>query len=710
MQCRTVRGLFSTSALALAISMATPAWADQAQPQTDGDAQEIVVVGLAIAEDRPASATGLSLTLRETPQSITVLDRVRIEDFALTNTAQLLEQVVGLNVERGESDRTVFNARGFDVTNIQVDGIGIPLLFGIQYGESDTLFYERIEVIRGANGLTTGVGNPSATINYIRKRPHDERRLQMGAYVGSFNMWRVEADANIPLAEGVALRLVGANEQRDSHLINYDMKRSSFGATLEAAITPELMGTLGYTYQHNLSHGSGWGSVTHHYSDGGRIDHDRSANFSPSWANWPVMDEQAFGEIAYSPGGDWTVKGVLTYKRFIEAPTLLYVFGNPDRETGLGLFGYPADFRSDYKRYMADLYAAGSFSLFGRKHQLTLGTSWTQSDGRQWQGLATTSPIFPDFRNLQNVQPERPEFNPLQVQLDERETLKRAYVATQLNFADWLKAVVGTSYANFKTTGVNYGVDSYRQNTELNPYVGVLVDPLPDVTVYGSYTTIFNPQKELDADRVRLDPVRGSNLELGVKGELLDNKLLVAAAIFRTQQNGLAEFAGTIIDEDGPFSYYNAVDSTTEGFEIELAGHLSDVWQLSGGYTGLRIQDDNGDATRTFQPRKTLKLSSTYRFPEFRNLALGGQFRWQSATYDMLALLDSTGNAVEFRQNAYAVGDLMAGIDLSDVFRATLNVRNITNKKYMHSMVYAASDQGLYAPGRNFNFSVSAKF
>jgi outer membrane receptor for ferric coprogen and ferric-rhodotorulic acid len=134
---------------------------------------------------------------------------------------------------------------------------------------------------------------------------------------------------------------------------------------------------------------------------------------------------------------------------------------------------------------------------------------------------------------------------------------------------------------------------------------------------------------------------------------------------------------------------------------------LSSVWQVSGGYTGLKIEDKNGDPTRTYQPRKSLKLSTNYRFPEFNNLAIGAQGRWQGDTFAILTTLP--GN-VELRQKAYAVLDLMAGVDLSEGIRATLNLRNVTDKEYITSMAAAASDMGNYAPGRNFTFSLAAKF
>ncbi len=349
--------------------------------------------------------------------------------------------------------------------------------------------------------------------------------------------------------------------------------------------------------------------------------------------------------------------------------------------------------------------------MFGREHQLTMGASWTQEDGRQWSNAANPVSfplIIPDFRNFANVHVPEPEsFGPKILQLDERERQKRAYVATQLNLADWLKAIVGTSYAQFKTTGVNYGAITYRANNKFNPYVGVLVDVLPNVTLYGSYTSTFNPQGEVDINRVKLPAIDGTNIEAGVKSEWFNKRLYASATVFRTRQAKLADFAGTKTDAQGPYLYYVPVDSTAKGFEIELAGHLTSVWQISGGYTGLKIEDKNGNPTRTYQPRKSLKLSTNYRFPELNNLAIGAQMRWQGDTYATLTTLP--GN-IDFRQKAYGVFDLMAGVDITEGIRATVNLRNVTDKTYITSMAAAASDMGNYAPGRNVTFSLAAKF
>lgn len=163
--------LRATAASVLACAVACGA---RAQDAPAGGSSDIVVTAAragAAALNRSGSATGIDLSLKETPQSVSVVDRQRIADFQLNNVNDLLGSVTGVTVERTETDRTEYTSRGFDITNFQVDSIGLPLFYNIQSGALDTVLYDRVEVVRGANAIMTGIGNPSATVDYVRKRP-----------------------------------------------------------------------------------------------------------------------------------------------------------------------------------------------------------------------------------------------------------------------------------------------------------------------------------------------------------------------------------------------------------------------------------------------------------------------------------------------------------------------------------------------------------
>lgn len=212
-----------------------------------------------MANQAITSATGLSLTLRETPQSISVIHRERIDDFALTNVNDLLAQAVGINVERVETDRTYFNSRGFDITSFQLDGIGLPLIWGIQFGDLDTALFENVETIRGANALLTGIGNPSATINYVRKRPLDHFQAKGSVQLGSWDLWRAEGDVSVPITDTVAARVTYAHQERDSYLDYNRNNRDVMSGIVSWQVTSQLKATVGYSRQENNSDGVLWG-------------------------------------------------------------------------------------------------------------------------------------------------------------------------------------------------------------------------------------------------------------------------------------------------------------------------------------------------------------------------------------------------------------------------------------------------------------------
>ena len=208
-----MRSLFSlpTSALTLvALGMLNSASADEYTlnlPSTS-------VTGTADSEDAPpgyqakpaATTTRLNLTAGQTPQGITSIKREQLDDFKLNSIRDVLDSTPGVNVQKVETDRTYFTARGFDITNFQYDGMGMGLTGGVLVGDIDTAPYEQVDVLHGANGLMTGTGNPSATVNFIRKRPTYEPEAKVSVSAGSWDKRRVDLDVSGPLTDSGNVR------------------------------------------------------------------------------------------------------------------------------------------------------------------------------------------------------------------------------------------------------------------------------------------------------------------------------------------------------------------------------------------------------------------------------------------------------------------------------------------------------------------------
>jgi outer membrane receptor for ferric coprogen and ferric-rhodotorulic acid len=667
---------------------------DVALAAGDAVVDELVVEGQRIT----TAASGLNLSLRETPQSVTVLNRQQIEDFSLTTVNELLAYVPGVNVEKVETDRTYYNARGFDITNFQVDGIGLPLIWGIQFGDLDTVLFEQVEVVRGASSMMTGAGNPSATINYVRKRPTNTFQGLASAQYGSWDDRRLELDLSGPLnaAGTVSGRFVYANQDRGSYLDHYGVNRNVYYGALAWDATPKLTLTAGYSYQDNRARGVLWGALPLTYSDGSPIDFPRSASTSADWTYWHTQDQTAFGEARYRFDSGWQLRGVATYQRFEEKAKLLYAFGYPEPVTGLGVQGMSGIYPSTYDRYMIDAYAQGPFKAFGREHELVVGAHASRSHGKEYEDFFGGVIDYPAVQDWGRLQVAEPAYPGAYLASDQVDRMQRLYAAAHLNLTDQLKAVVGFNALWLKSKGYSYGVDTPRDESAVSPYVGVVYDITPNISAYGSYTDIFNPQSEIDVTSRTLDPAHGKSYELGLKSEWFDGRLYATAAVFKSEQSGLAEFAGTLPNGK---SYYTGLDTVARGYELEVAGRVTDQWTISGGWTDLSLEDEDGADVRTYTPRRTLKLATTYAFPELRNLKVGAALRWQ----DDIEVQD----IAPLRQEAYATLDLMAAVDLTDQVRATVNVKNVTDETYLTSLMW---NQSYYAAPRSVFVRLDYRF
>ena len=139
----------------------------------------------------------------------------------------------------------------------------------------------------------------------------------------------------------------------------------------------------------------------------------------------------------------------------------------------------------------------------------------------------------------------------------------------------------------------------------------------------------------------------------------------------------------------------------------ELGCRLTPGWEISAGYTQLGITGDRGTNVRTYVPRRTLHLSTSYRVPALRGLKVGANLRWQDAITRDQGVLDTQGREIVTRQAAYALLGLMARYDFDPSWSATLNVDNVTNRKYLTSLYW---DQAYYGAPRHYSLNVTWRF
>ncbi len=219
-----------------------------------------------------ATGTRLPLTQRESPQSVSVVTRQEMEDFNLTSIDDVMKHTAGVSTVTYDSERTVYFARGFAIQNYQYDGVPVTRNSAYSAGHSltDMVPYDRVEVLKGATGLLTGVGDPGATINLVRKKPTRELQGLVSAGIGRWNDYRLEADVSSKLNEQGNLRgrVAAAWQDRESAVDYYRRKKTALYGIVELDLGPSTLASLGLEYQNSDPRGSSWGGIPIYDSNG----------------------------------------------------------------------------------------------------------------------------------------------------------------------------------------------------------------------------------------------------------------------------------------------------------------------------------------------------------------------------------------------------------------------------------------------------------
>lgn len=155
-----------------------------------------------------SSSTKLPLSIRETPQTVTVVTRQNMDDQGAQSIGDVLRNAPGISTQAYDSDRMEYSARGYAITNFQYDGVNSMYdgVFDEGATKVDMALYDRVDIVKGATGLLSGSGEPSATVNLIRKKPTREFKASITGSAGSWDNYRTEGDISGPLNEDGSVR------------------------------------------------------------------------------------------------------------------------------------------------------------------------------------------------------------------------------------------------------------------------------------------------------------------------------------------------------------------------------------------------------------------------------------------------------------------------------------------------------------------------
>ena len=671
------------------------------------------------------TATKLPLTLRETPQSVTVVTRQQMDDRGAQSIADVLRNTPGISVQQYDSDRTEYSARGFAITNFQYDGVNT--IYDGVYDEGathvDMATYDRVEVIKGATGLMTGSGDPSATVNLVRKKPTKEFKASITGTAGSWDNYRTEGDISGPLNDTgtVRGRFVGAYQDKDSYIDHYSQKKDVYYGILEADLTDDTLLTFGIDNQSVTPRGSSWTGNPVYFSDGGRTDFSRSFNPGADWSRRDFDTTTYFASLEQALANDWKLKLSLNQKTTDHDTQLASASGgNPDRATGEGMFLYWGRWEGHRIQDTADVNVSGPFTLGGREHELVAG--FMASHSRQTGATFDTSAfeMVPGSIYDWNGTLPKQEF-PKNGKYERTQSQNGIYLATRLRPTDDLSFILGSRLSTFKynedySYNPGAGLDdthaSYKEHGVVTPYAGVVYDLNDTYSVYGSYTSIYQPQIYKDVNGSTLAPVEGNAYETGLKAAYFEGKLNASLAFFRIEQDNVAESIGTNpVTNEG---IYKAIDgATTNGVELELAGEVAPDWNVSAGYTYARTRDQDeqrifGYPLSTSKPEHVVRTFTTYRLPGALNqVTIGGGVSWQSAFYGKIWSTPAN-DYTQIKQGGYTLVDLMTRYAYDDHLSFTVNANNVFDKKYLTGL--GNFDTTFYGEPRNLQLTAKYDF
>lgn len=712
----------SRNLLATAICMATlaPALADDSSTTQEKSKQTTLELGAteitsaqlgSITEGSNSYTTGamstatkLPLTMRETPQAVTVITRQRMDDQAMTSINDVVKATPGLFLDFSSGPgRQTYSARGFDIDNLMYDGIPSGYQGWTVGAQPNLAMFDRVEVVRGATGLVTGAGNPSAAINLVRKRPLAYQKVTLTGAAGSWDDYRGEVDASSPLNDSGTLRgrVVTSYRDANSFVDNAEEQHGLFYAVTEADLSEDTSLTLGFSHQKDKTNYF-WGASMIGL-DGHHLDLPRSYNPGTDWENKDQEINTLFAEVRQRLANDWNLQLNANYSE----QNAMFTGSYQSRWVNNTLARTVYQSAHDENQAGLDAFASGPFEAFGRTHELVAGASKRIYDmtTHNYDPYDTNWPINagkPDFVHTDNDR--------------EVTTQDGLYITTRLSLADPLKMILGARLDWFDYDNRD-GDGDYKVTRNLTRYAGLIYDLDDHYSVYVSYSDIFTPQSAKDSTGTPLKPIVGKNYEVGIKGEYFDGALNASLALFRIDQENRAV---AVLVPDCPQASCNEASGEirSQGIDFELQGALSENWQVGGGYTYARVHTlkDSANPQNVNQrfdpdtPEHMFKLSTNYRFQgPLRKLRIGGNVSWQSRMYNDIKLLD--GNYYRLTQGSYAITDLMAGYQVNQHLDLQLNANNIFDREYYSSISNSVSYGGdTYGSPRNLLLTAKYSF
>jgi catecholate siderophore receptor len=624
---------------------------------------------------RTSSATRTDTALLDVPQTVDILTRDRLDDQAFLSIADALRYVPGATTGQGEGHRDQPTLRGNNSTaDFFVDG----LRDDVQYYR-DFYNIERLEIMKGPNAMIFGRGGGGGVINRVAKTPQSDSFAAAAAGIDSFGAWRVGADINAVITDGISARINAVHEDGANHRDVYDMQRWAVNPTL--GFTLGARGNLVIGYEHAR--------------DDRIVDRgvpalgDRPASgFRDTFFGLADVNRSTFNADVVSLALDYALTDNLTLRQRSRYGDYDKFYGNLFPATALstansiGVEAYTDAIARENLLTQTDLVWKGSTG--GIDHTLLVGVEL----GRQTTTSARVNgsfPVVPGGTALRTpvaatdpFRPPAPTFGAPLRRNHSRASIAAGFIQNQLSIGEKIEIVAGLRYDRFSLDFDNLlnGATLARTDNLWSPRLGLVLKPAADASLYASFSRSYLPQSgdqftALDATTAALEPERFDNYEIGAKWDVVPGLNLTAALyqLDRTNSRAAGPAPGTLVLTG---------KQRSKGLELAANGKITPQWQLSAGFAWQDAEILNatiaGPAGRkvAMAPRTQASLWTRYDLSDRFGLGLGVSHQASSFA--------SISNAVVLP--AYTRVDAAAFLQVARGIDVQVNIENLFNTGY----------------------------
>ncbi|HLT28483.1 MAG TPA: TonB-dependent siderophore receptor [Myxococcaceae bacterium] len=657
----------------------------------------------------------LSTELVDTPQTVVVVPETLLKEQRAVTLQDALRNVSGITSNAGEGGRQgdSFLIRGFSAQNDMFrDG-------GRDNGwyTRDTFNVEAVEVFFGPSSVLFGRGATGGAINLVTKTPKATDFASVVLSAGTAPSGRAEVDVNHVVNDRVQVRANVAGQL--ASVPGRDVTRQDrLGVAPSLAI--KLTDRTRLEFDHLYQREDGVPDYGQPWFEGQPVavsaDVPRNAFYGIRGQDTEQVDAHiSTARLLHELGQDRRLTNTLRLARVARfarptAPRGVTVVDDAPTTVGRQRFETTTD--NDYVFDQLDLRYVFTTGIL--EHGLNVGLEGSYEHREQFRynlrDAGGSNPVVDLYDP--NLNPSVADYTSQFANASTtRQTTGGAYIADQIKITRFFELLGSARFDWFQTRYTRYGAESdassqawQKTDRMFNWRVGAVAHPVPGTSIYAMYGTSSNPSAELGSlsdGTITLDPERNTNLELGAKADLLEKRLGVAVALFRTEKlNGRLPNP----DPSQPSDVLEG-EQRVQGINVNASGQILRQWKVFANYTFLDSEIVNH--TNDFiegqpvpqTPAHSASLWTTVEPIDRLSLGLGATARSEIQVNN-----PADENAVASRIPGFVRLDFYAAYAFQ-AFDLQLNVNNLTNTLY-----YGAGYGGHAVPGEALSAMLTARF